>query len=104
MKTAAEFLREGAKTFEERNAIYGNNYLNVGNAMVGFFPNGVTLKTVDDWNRMHILLLAIVKKTRYCNQWNSGGHSDSIHDSMVYDAMLESIDAEIQRSKDDIPF
>lgn len=95
MKTAAEFLREGAKTFEDRNAVYGNNYLNVGKAFEGFFPEGVTIKTADDWNRMHILMLQIVKLSRYCNNFEKGGHADSIHDATVYSAMLESIDAEI---------
>ena len=95
MKTADEFLEEGAATFKERNKVYGDNYKNVGTVMTGMFPEGVMLKSADDWNRMHILLLAIVKLTRYCNNWNDGGHQDSIHDACVYAAMLESIDAEI---------
>lgn len=99
MKTADEFLSEGAETFKARNKIYGNNYLNVGNAMVGFFPDGVTLKTADDWNRMQIFLLGVVKQTRYCNSWPAGGHPDSSHDNTVYSSMLESIDEEIRNRK-----
>lgn len=98
MKTAAEFLREGAQTFEDRNKVYGNNYLNVGGAMAALFPDGVTLKTADDHNRFHIFMLGIVKLSRYCNNWSNNGHADSIHDNTVYSAMLESIDEEI-RSK-----
>jgi hypothetical protein len=94
MKTADKFLEEGAATFKERNKVYGDNYKNVGIVMTGMFPEGVTLRSADDWNRMHILLLAIVKLTRYCNNWKNG-HQDSIHDAMVYAAMLESIDAAI---------
>jgi hypothetical protein len=104
MKTADEYLSEGAETFRDRNAVYGNNYLNVGKAMVGFFPDGLEIKTADDWNRLHIFLLAVVKKSRYCNNWNKGGHEDSIHDSMVYDAMLASIDADIIAQKEKMPF
>jgi hypothetical protein len=101
MKTAAEFLREDAKIFEERNAVYGNNYLNVGGAMAAFFPDGVTLKTADDHNRFHIFMLGVVKLSRYCVNWDKGGHADSIHDNTVYSAMLESIDEEIRsRAKD----
>jgi hypothetical protein len=84
----------------QRNKVYGNNYLNVGNAMAAMFPNGVTLKTPDDWNRMHIFFLGIVKQTRYCNNWNKGGHADSMHDNTVYSAMLESIDEDIRARTD----
>lgn len=95
MKNAAEFLREGAKTFDERNAIYGNNYLNVGKALEALFPEGLALKTADDWNRIHIFMLGIVKQSRYANNFCKGGHPDSSHDNTVYSAMLESIDADI---------
>jgi hypothetical protein len=99
MKTADEFLSEGAATFKARNKIYGNNYLNVGRAMTGFFPNGVTLVTEDDFNRFHLFMLAIVKMTRYTNNWNVGGHADSIHDATVYCAMVESVDANIKEKE-----
>jgi hypothetical protein len=95
VKTADEFLSEAAATFKDRNAIYGNNYLNVGKAMEGLFPAGLTIKSADDWNRLHIFLLGVIKQTRYANNWSAGGHADSAHDNTVYSAMLESIDAEI---------
>lgn len=95
MKTADQFLTEAAETFKARNAVYGNNYLNVGGAMASLFPKGVTLKTADDFNRFHIFMLGVVKLSRYCNNWEKGGHADSMHDNTVYSAMLESIDAEI---------
>lgn len=97
MKPASEFLRDAAKTFDDRNKIYGNNYLNVGGAMAALFPDGVTLKTADDHNRFHIFMLGVVKLSRYCNNWDKGGHADSMHDNTVYSAMLESIDEEIKR-------
>jgi hypothetical protein len=49
--------------------VYGNNYLNVGRAMVAMFPDGVTINSADDWNRLHIFLLGVVKLTRYANNW-----------------------------------
>lgn len=88
-----EILTEAAATFKARNAVYGDNYKRVGEVMVALFPNGVTLKTTHDWERMHIFLLGIVKQTRYCNNWEQGGHADSIRDNTVYSAMLESIDS-----------
>lgn len=91
-KDAAKILREAAQTFEDRNAVYGNNFLNVGKVMAGFFPDGLKVKSADDWNRLHIFLLQVIKMTRYVNNWQVGGHPDSIHDNTVYSAMLEMID------------
>ncbi len=97
-KTAAEFLDEAAKTFRQRNAIYGNNFLNIGTVMSGLFPGGLTLNTPDEWNRLHILLLQTVKLSRYCNNWDTEGSEadeirrDSMMDNTVYSAILESID------------
>lgn len=94
MKTADKILESAAETFRERNKVYGDNYKNVGQVMKGLFPDGVTLLTEEDHNRFHLLFLDVVKLTRYCNNWEKGGHQDSIHDSIVYGAMLESIDSE----------
>src|SRR5713101_1617508 len=94
-----EILKDAAKTFEERNATYGNNYLNAGKILADLFPKGLSLKTDADWMRMHILMLIVVKLTRYANNWSSGGHADSIHDAMVYSALLESIDEEMMKQR-----
>lgn len=93
MKTVAEILESGANTFRERNAVYGDNYLRVGKMMEAMFPQGITIKTAKDWNRIHFLLLSIVKQSRYATNFEKGGHADSIHDAMVYCAFLEMIDA-----------
>lgn len=103
-KTAADFLDEAAKTFRDRNAVYGDNFKRVGAVMAALFPEGITLKTEDDHNRFHIFALCVIKMTRYTQNWNVGGHADSIHDNTVYSAMLEAIDAEIKgRSKKEPP-
>lgn len=91
--SAADILREGANTFEERNAIYSNNFRIVGDAMQAFFPEGIELITAQDHARFHIFMLVVVKLTRYTNNWGVGGHADSVRDAAVYCAMLESIDA-----------
>ena len=93
---ADDILEAGAKTYREKNAVYGDNYKKVGHVMVGLFPDGLTVATVDDWNRLHIMLLEVVKMTRYVQNWAHGGHSDSNLDRAVYAAMLESIDMEIR--------
>lgn len=97
MPKANEILKEAAKTYEERNAVYGDNYKRVGQVMQGHFPDGLVINTADDWNRLHIFLLSVVKQTRYVTNWNVGGHADSVRDATVYSAMLEEIDSEIAK-------
>lgn len=91
-KKAYDFLEEGAATYRERNAVYGDNYLRVGAVMAALFPDGVTLKTADDHNRFHIFMLKVVKLSRYCVNWDKGGHEDSLLDDMVYGGILLEID------------
>jgi hypothetical protein len=90
-KTVPELLREGAKTYEERNAIYGDNYKHWGHAMAAMFPNGLTLKTADEWNRFGVFVQIASKLTRYAESMTRGGHIDSAHDMCVYSAMLEEL-------------
>ena len=89
---ADEILAEGAKTFAERNVVYGNNYLEFGFAICFLFPKGLPpyLKP-QDWNRLGLLVQCVSKLSRYCNQFEQGGHKDSAHDLMVYAAMLQEI-------------
>jgi hypothetical protein len=89
MKTAADILAEMAETFRERNKVYGDNYKRVGAVMAAMFPDGVTLTTEEDYNVWHLFELMVVKMTRFAN--SSLTHEDSIHDSAVYAAMLESL-------------
>jgi hypothetical protein len=89
---ADKILEAAAKTYRERNAVYGDNYLRVGRMLEALFPDGILLKTAADHNRFHLFMLNIVKLSRYAVNFNNGGHQDSIHDATVYAAMLESID------------
>ena len=87
--TAADILQRAADTFRDRNAVYKDNAGKVGQVMAVLFPEGVTLKTEADHKFYHLFELLIVKLTRFTN---SGlHHEDSIHDLMVYAAMLEAI-------------
>lgn len=92
MKTANKFMEEGASTFAERGKVYGNNYLAFGQVMLALFPAGMKVETEKDWNRLGIFVQIMSKITRYCENWENGGHPDSIHDAMVYAAMMSSVD------------
>lgn len=94
-----EDLKRIANLFEERNAIYGSNYREVGQIMAALFPNGITLKTVDDHNRFHLFMLKIVKLTRYAKIYEEGGHEDSMEDDIVYSAMVAALDREVRKAK-----
>lgn len=91
-KNAGDILIDGGKTFLERHKVYGNNFLKVGNMMVAMFPDGLTITTPEDWVRLELLIMKVVKFSRYAENFTKGGHKDSIHDDMVYAAMLEHVD------------
>jgi hypothetical protein len=93
-KSVPTILTEAAKTYEERNKIYGDTYKNFGGAMAAAFPNGLVVKTADDWNRIGLLVQIMGKVTRYAAQFENGGHLDSAHDACVYAAMLEELTVE----------
>lgn len=90
-KTVPELLREGAETYEQRNALYKDNYKRIGHMMPYIFPNGVPPMTPEGWNRFFCWFMSFGKMIRYGMQMEEGGHKDSAHDSMVYSAMLEEL-------------
>jgi hypothetical protein len=87
-------LEEALKTYIDRNKKYGNNYKRFGHVMVALFPDGLTLSSVDDFNRYGVIFMKIAKLSRYVTN-PKVGHQDSVHDDIVYSAMLEELDAEI---------
>lgn len=95
---AAQLLEEAAALYRQRNAVYGNNYKRFGHILATLFPEGLVLRTADDWNRMGVLFHVIDKLTRYTNNFANGGHADSLCDAKVYIAMLEELDNEINHS------
>lgn len=95
MSNAADKLEAMAQTFRERNAVYGDNFLRLGNAMHAMFPNGLTLASPDDWTRLYFFMLTQVKASRYATNFTKGGHADSVHDAAVYSALLEAYDERV---------
>jgi hypothetical protein len=87
-KTVPELLRAAAKTFEERNAIYGSNYKMIGPMVKILFPDGVPPELLFS-DRWHLFELMLVKISRFAISGLT--HSDSIHDTTVYAAMVESL-------------
>jgi len=93
VKSVPENLRNAADIFEERSKLYGDNYLRFGYIMLGLFPKGTDLKTPDDFGRMGIFTQIVSKVTRYAEQFEKGGHPDSLDDISVYSMMLQELDS-----------
>ena len=96
-KHPIDCMEKALETFKERNKVYGDNYHQHGKVMTALFPEGVSLSTIEDYNRFGIVNMLVAKLTRYCQGWPKS-HQDSIHDMGVYAFMLESLDSE---EKDD---
>jgi len=85
-------LREAIQTFESRNKQYGGNNESFGAAFLSLFPGGKLpeINTVEDMNRLQVLMQLFNKLMRYAANFQDGGHVDSAHDAIVYSAMLEA--------------
>ena len=93
-KKVPEMLRELSSLYEERNSLYGDNYKLHGVTMQGFFPNGIRLGTVKDYNRYSIFKEIVTRLGRYAYNFENGGHVDSLNDISVYAQMLQELDSE----------
>lgn len=85
-------LADAAKIFEERNPIYGDNFIQHGTVVQALFPEGVKLRSLNDHNRFGLITQIVAKLTRYCANFERGGHEDSLDDTSVYAQMLAYVD------------
>lgn len=90
-QSVPEILQAAAKTFAQRSEIYGDNYKKFGRIMQVLFPEGLELRSPEDFNRLGVFVQCLSKLTRYAEQLELGGHQDSAHDLSVYAAMLEEL-------------
>ncbi|NBQ49091.1 MAG: hypothetical protein EBV86_01260 [Marivivens sp.] len=89
MRRADEVMREMLETFEQRGALYKDNYLLIGQVLEVIFPDGVQLLTQGDHNRYHLFIQCLNKLLRLA--MTDLSHQDSAHDLAVYAAMLEGL-------------
>lgn len=83
-------------TFRARNSTYGDTFLRVGGVMASMFPDGLTLKTIDDWNRFSLFHHVVDKVLRYANRFQDGGHNDSMDDVSIYAQILRKVDDDLK--------
>lgn len=90
------FVTEGliaaAKTFEERGKVYGDGYKKHGKIMKALFPSGLTLESADDFTRFGVFNAMVAKLNRYSENFENGGHADSVHDLAVFAIMQLDVD------------
>lgn len=82
-------LKKAAKTFGEKQKEYGAGYLRHGDIMSCFFPDGLHLKTADDFLKFHLFELDVIKSNRLAS--SKFTHKDSWHDKIIYAAMGEGV-------------
>lgn len=93
-KTVPQMLRDAANIYEQRNAIYGDNYKHVGEVLMGLFPRGLVIQTAEEFNRFHLINHMLGKLSRYCQNIKAGGHNDSLDDLSVYAMMARECDSD----------
>jgi hypothetical protein len=85
-------LTDMANLARSRNAEYGGNYQIMGPAMAAMYPDGLRVRTVEEWTRLCLQVMRVLKETRYARNFERGGHEDSMHDLAVYAAMAAETD------------
>jgi len=98
-------LKAKADLFLERNKLYGDNYKRFG-AIFSMIMQGQNLDTsnYEDMCRLGILVQIVGKVTRYGENFNRGGHDDSLDDIAVYSLMLKELDGNASKVEEEKPF
>jgi hypothetical protein len=94
-------LETAAKTNKERGGKYKDSMFRSSEALVALFPDGLTLRTAEDWTRAQTLMQIVGKLGRYCSNWEELGHEDSALDNINYNAILASLDRMFKRRRAD---
>lgn len=97
-KPVAKALEQLAELYVVRNAKYGDNYKLHGIAMQGFFPRGIVLATIEEFNRYSCFKEIVTRLGRYAFNFDTGGHKDSLDDISVYAQLLQELDDDQSRN------
>jgi formyltetrahydrofolate synthetase len=63
--------------------------------------DGTVADTEEDFRRFHLFAWTVGKLVRYSQNWSSGGHGDSLHDAIVYMAILGTEDENLKKETED---
>ena len=95
-----ESFKRSMDTIMEREGQYGAGPLTVGGALASIFPEGVTLRTPEDFARFFYLTMVQMKLSRYANAFHEGS-PDSSHDGANYFKLLELFDEFLREVEND---
>ena len=99
VKSVPQALSDLGALYEERNKLYKNNYMHLGHMIAAMFPEGLILKTPEEFNRFALFLMLAHKQSRYAHSLLNGGHIDSLDDMSVYAQMLQEYDGLMKEEK-----
>lgn len=85
-------LIEADKLHKERSSAYENPHSIQGETLKSFFPDGINLKKEIDFARYSQFQTIVSKLKRYSNNFQTGGHRDSLIDVINYCTMLINLD------------
>lgn len=80
---------------KDRNSIYKDLHNRKGDVLVALFGFIPQQETIEDLNRFGLLNVMVNKLLRYCENFDNGGHEDSLNDLCVYSQMLKEVDREV---------
>ncbi len=96
--TIRDKLLDALKTVDSRAKVYGTDqnehegHVRAGKVLAALFPDGITVKTDEEFTRFVLFCMLVVKQNRYALNYERGGHRDSIHDLGNYAHILEDYD------------
>lgn len=105
--TVIDKLQQALETAKERGETYRHDgHELTGAALAILIPEGITLKTAEDYTRFQLFINVAIKFSRYCVNYNKGGHKDSIHDLGIYAFNLEDYDDKLKEKQNErrLPF
>lgn len=86
-------LRNMAELYLEKQKVYDSSYKDIGKIFDVFFPDGLTIKGTDDWNRIILLSFIMTKVIRHKHSFHTKVFQwDSLQDLSVYSIMLMEIE------------
>lgn len=86
-RDVSAILRDAARTFEQRNEVYGDAWVLQARVLEMLFPDGIETDRPGDWEVIELLISAIAKLVRFVK--SNCTHIDSAHDAAVFWAMIE---------------
>lgn len=90
-------LMDGINMLNERRVKhgyqYGEVYKQFGSVLMSLFPQGINIEPheTNKATRLGVIVQIVTKLSRYCAQFDEGGHEDSAMDGTNYFAMLKSV-------------